>query len=71
MVHTDLDAYFPHVYRRVAISLGYPEMLQGKDIDCPLPRRQPELDSPNSFRAERLLAYTKLALILNHAIQSR
>lgn len=71
MAHVDLVSYRSHGYRRVSISFGYPEMLQEKDIDCPLPRRQPELDPPNSFRAERLLAYTKLSLILNQAIHSR
>ncbi|KAE8360466.1 fungal-specific transcription factor domain-containing protein [Aspergillus caelatus] len=59
------------IERRVAISLGYPETLQCNDIDCPLPRRRADLDSSGSFRAERLVAYTKLTLLLNKAIQSK
>ncbi|CAI7647117.1 unnamed protein product [Penicillium manginii] len=53
------------IERQVALSLGYPETLQTKDIDCPLPEPQPDLDFPGSYRAERLLAYTKLTLLLN------
>lgn len=40
-------------------------MLQIKDIDCPLPQRNPNLDALGSFRAERLLAYTRLTLLIN------
>ncbi|GIJ81661.1 hypothetical protein Asppvi_000160 [Aspergillus pseudoviridinutans] len=59
------------IERRIAISLGYPEMLQEKDIDCALPRWQADLDPPGSWQAERLLAYTKLTLLLNKSAQSR
>lgn len=58
-------------YRLVAISLGYPETLRSQDIDCPLPQRRPDLDSLGSFRAERLLAYTRLTLLFNRVIYSR
>lgn len=63
--------FLSHYYRRVAISLGYPETLQCNDIDCPLPQRRADLDSSDSFRAERLVAYTKLTLLLNKAINSK
>lgn len=46
-------------------------MLQRKDIDCPLPQRRADLDCPDSLRVERLVAYTKLSLLLDKAIQSR
>ncbi|KAF9888054.1 hypothetical protein FE257_009319 [Aspergillus nanangensis] len=59
------------IKRRVAISLGYPETLQYKEINCPFPQRQTDLDPPGLFRAERLVAYTKLTLLLNEAIESR
>ncbi|KAE8332759.1 fungal-specific transcription factor domain-containing protein [Aspergillus sergii] len=59
------------IERRVAISLGYPETLHCNAIECPLPQRRADLDSPDSFRPERLVAYTKLTLLLNKAIQSR
>ncbi|KAI1835735.1 transcriptional regulator family: Fungal Specific TF [Penicillium roqueforti] len=56
------------IERMVALSLGYPETLQTKDIDCLLPHRQPDLDVPGSYRAERLLANTRLTLLLNEVI---
>ncbi|KAL4888016.1 fungal-specific transcription factor domain-containing protein [Aspergillus ambiguus] len=59
------------IERRIAISLGYPETLQGKDIDCALPERQADLDPPGSWQVDRLLAYTKLTLLLNKSIQFR
>ncbi|CEJ59832.1 hypothetical protein PMG11_08435 [Penicillium brasilianum] len=59
------------IERRVALSLGYPETLHSDDIDCPFPQRRPDLDTPFSYRAERLLAYTKLTLLLNQTICSR
>lgn len=67
----DLQTFFDLKYSRVALSLGYPETLQIKDIDCLLPQRHPDLDSKDSFRAERLLAYTKLTLLLNKVINIR
>ncbi|KAJ5613209.1 transcriptional regulator family: Fungal Specific TF [Penicillium lagena] len=57
------------IERRLSISLGYPEMLQEREISCPLPQRRNDLDAPDSLKVERLIAHTKLLLLFNEVIQ--
>ncbi|KAJ9643659.1 hypothetical protein H2204_001804 [Knufia peltigerae] len=53
------------IERRSSVVMGFPTMLQMKDITAPLPQKRPDLDKLRPQKVDRLIAFTKLTLVLN------
>ena len=46
-------------------------MLQMRDITVPLPQRRPDLDKFHPQKVDRLIAFTKLTLVMNKVTEAR
>ncbi|OQV01250.1 Fungal specific transcription factor domain-containing protein [Cladophialophora immunda] len=56
--------------RRMSVTMGLPTMLQTRDITVPLPKRRPDLDELHPQKVDRLIAFTKLTLVLNKVTEA-
>lgn len=51
--------------------MGRSTMLQLRDVTVPLPQRREDLDEFDSRKVDRLIAFTKLTLVMNKVIDAR
>ncbi|CAI7631108.1 unnamed protein product [Penicillium pancosmium] len=58
------------IERQTSVIMGLPTMLQRKDITVSLPQRRHELDEDGSHRVDRLVAFTKLTIIMDKIISA-
>ncbi|KAK5557122.1 hypothetical protein LTR46_004933 [Exophiala xenobiotica] len=56
--------------RRSSVVMGLPTMLQMRSINVPLPQRMPNLDKLHPQQVDRLIAFTKLTLVMNKVTEA-
>jgi hypothetical protein len=52
------------------MTMGLPKMLQLRDITTPLPQRLSDLDEDDFHRVDRLIAFTKLTMVMDEVSSS-
>lgn len=68
---TSMEVHELTSFRRSSVVMGFPTMLQMKDITAPLPQKRPDLDKLRPQKVDRLIAFTKLTLVLNKVTDAR
>ncbi|KAE8374446.1 fungal-specific transcription factor domain-containing protein [Aspergillus bertholletiae] len=62
---------FYSIERGLAVALGYPENIQEREIRCPRPQFQQDLDTNDPLQVKRLIAFVNLTLITNRLLRHR
>ncbi|KAJ6162170.1 C6 transcription factor [Penicillium canescens] len=58
------------IERQTSVIIGLPTMLQLKDITVSLPQKRQDLDKDGSQRVDRLVAFTKLTMVMDEIINA-